>query len=1166
MKSLVLVVDDNLLNLKLLTTTLDNHGYRTLMATDGPTARQFAVTEKPDLILLDVKMPDEDGFEVIKQLKSNPVTASIPVILISGMSELESMLTGFELGAVDYITKPFHPLEVLARIRNHLLLSVSKRLPPFLGNSQDHKYSIIVVDDNILDRKLLATALDDNGYKTFMAKDGLMARKLAESELPDLILLDVNMPDEDGFEVTKQLKSNPVTASIPVILISGMSELESMFTGFELGAVDYITKPFHPLEVLARIRIHLSLNISIYTYNFFHPTPIERYGNSIAPLFLNIKSEANILALKESELNRLVSLRITGLCMKALPPIIYQLKNLKVICLRHSHIESFEKFSHLKNIVVINFSNNQLNNLPSEIYKLSALKGLYADNNRLIKLPPDISFLSQLTIIDINNNELDLLPQEIGKLSELKILDLSSNQLTKLPPEIGQLENLTELYLGANQLTELPPEICQLKNLIVLDIRSNHLTALPSDIWKLEKLQYLVFEGNPIEQPPIEILRRGTTDVKNYFRQTAKLGKALLCEAKLLIVGEAGAGKTTFSKKLIDSNYKLRKREPSTEGIDILRWEFPLSEVPQNLTSDDKGEFRVNIWDFGGQEIYHATHQFFLTQRSLYALVADARRQDTDFYYWLNTIELLGGKSPLIIIKNEKEDRYLEIDECALRGRFVVLKETFTTNLETNKGLNEILLKVKHYISNLPHIGSILPTAWINVRRSIEDISSQRNYINIDEYIKICDQHGIKEKNDKFQLLSYMHDLGICLHFRKDPLLRKTIIINPEWVTKGIYKVLDNEKIIKNLGQFNYDQLTEIWDEVAYAAMPDELLQLMINFKLCYQIPTNDNVYVTPQLLSKRRPTYDWNTENNLVLRYAYNFMPKGLFTRFIVNMHNVIDNNIAWRSGVVLKNEGARAEVIEYYHDREIKIRVNGRDRKEFMAIVAWEIDKINEQFERLNPDKLIPCNCETCKNSSSPHFYQMSVLKDFIGNGQKTIQCQKKPYVMVNILTLIDDATETKNKKTNMKTLNEPKKIFISYSHLDNNFLEKLHPYLKPLEDEGLIDYWDDTRIKPGMKWREEIQTALATTNIAILLVSSNFLASDFIVNNEIPPLLKAAEKDGTTILSVILNPCKAVFSKSKLEQFQTINPPDKPLSGMNSHKRGKVFDSLVNLLIYD
>ena len=121
----VLVVDDNLLNLKLLATTLDNHGYKTFTALDGPTARHFAENESPDIILLDVKMPGEDGFEVITKLKQNPLTASIPVIFLSGVNELESKLTGFDLGAVDYITKPFHPLEVLARVQLHLKLSVA---------------------------------------------------------------------------------------------------------------------------------------------------------------------------------------------------------------------------------------------------------------------------------------------------------------------------------------------------------------------------------------------------------------------------------------------------------------------------------------------------------------------------------------------------------------------------------------------------------------------------------------------------------------------------------------------------------------------------------------------------------------------------------------------------------------------------------------------------------------------------------------------------------------------------------------------------------------------------------------------------------------------------------------------------------------------------------
>jgi hypothetical protein len=125
-------------------------------------------------------------------------------------------------------------------------------------------------------------------------------------------------------------------------------------------------------------------------------------------------------------------------------------------------------------------------------------------------------------------------------------------------------------------------------------------------------------------------------------------------------------------------------------------------------------------------------------------------------------------------------------------------------------------------------------------------------------------------------------------------------------------------------------------------------------------------------------------------------------------------------------------------------------------------------------------------------------------------------------------------------------------------------LQIYLKPLEMKGLVERWDDTRIKPGMKWRVEIKKALDDAQVAILLVSANFLASDFITNNELPPLLKAAEIEGAIILPIILNPCKVAFNMSELEPFQSINSPDTPLSGMNEYDRDKIFDKLMESLL--
>jgi sigma-B regulation protein RsbU (phosphoserine phosphatase) len=123
-------------------------------------------------------------------------------------------------------------------------------------------FSILVVDDNRVNVRLLENALIKAGYQVYKTSEAAEAISLSTAMRPNLILLDIMMPGKDGFEVIKQLKSSPDTAMIPIIFITSRNELEAKMTGFELGAVDYITKPFQVQEVLARIRLHLRLSIA----------------------------------------------------------------------------------------------------------------------------------------------------------------------------------------------------------------------------------------------------------------------------------------------------------------------------------------------------------------------------------------------------------------------------------------------------------------------------------------------------------------------------------------------------------------------------------------------------------------------------------------------------------------------------------------------------------------------------------------------------------------------------------------------------------------------------------------------------------------------------------------------------------------------------------------
>ena len=146
-----------------------------------------------------------------------------------------------------------------------------------------------------------------------------------------------------------------------------------------------------------------------------------------------------------------------------------------------------------------------------------------------------------------------------------------------------------------------------------------------------------------------------------------------------------------------------------------------------------------------------------------------------------------------------------------------------------------------------------------------------------------------------------------------------------------------------------------------------------------------------------------------------------------------------------------------------------------------------------------------------------------------------------------------------TEIKDKPEGNKIFVSYSHKDKEYMERLMVHLKPLQRTGEIDAWVDTRIKSGDDWKQEIETALSDAKIAVLMVSADFLASDFIIENELPPLLDGAEAKGTLILPVILKPCRFTREKN-LKDFQAVNPPDEPLSLSDENERELLYDTIA------
>jgi len=643
------------------------------------------------------------------------------------------------------------------------------------------------------------------------------------------------------------------------------------------------------------------------------------------------------------QLTNLTELHLSSNYLTQLPPEIVQLTNLTELHLSDNGLTQLpSEIIQLTNLTNLYFRYNNLTQLPPEIAQLTNLIELYLRNNQLSQLPPEIGALTNLIHLDLSKNQLSQLPTEVGALTNLTTLDLNSNQLSQLPTEVGALTNLTTLDLNSNQLSQLPDEFGQLTNLTTLDLNSNQLTRLPADFGQFSKLIELDLRGNLLPIPP-EVLERyyDPANILNFYTEYLAGQKKPLNEAKLLIVGQGSVGKTSLVNRLLYNDFN--PHENKTEGIDIQPWQV--------------GDIQLNVWDFGGQEIMHATHQFFLTKRSLYLLVIDTRlgEDENRLDYWLKIIQSFGSNSPVIVVGNKADQQALDLDQRGLEGKYPSIKAFIETSCQSGQGIDNLKAAITRQINQMEHIKDELPLSWFELKTQIEDMKC--DYIPYPDYVKLCQKKSINEQSQQ-TLIGFLHDLGVVLNFRDDPRLEDTNILNPVWVTNGVYQILnDNALMTEHKGILERSMLSKILDSKRYPKNKQLfIIDMMRKFELCFDLDP-DKQFLIPDLLSKEEPdTGEW--DNALAFHYNYNVLPGSIISRFIVRTHTLLSKKTYWRSGAVLSHEGSRALVKADREDKKIFIWVTGSEgtRRQLLGIIRSHFDHIHGTITGIEVSGKVP------------------------------------------------------------------------------------------------------------------------------------------------------------------------------------------------------------------
>ncbi|AWH86653.1 hypothetical protein HYN59_16745 [Flavobacterium album] len=798
-------------------------------------------------------------------------------------------------------------------------------------------------------------------------------------------------------------------------------------------------------------------NVDDHIISFFNFQFLQKNQQLIA-----LEDELNISLFRISEKDTVDPSKLSKI-----PPknYYYISDDKKVIGLNLSgnNFDSIEFISQFKELEELNLNDNKIQNL-SPLAKLTRLKHLQLDNNLIITLEY-LRDLKALEFLTLSNNKIESVNwlTNLTKLVSLKLngnkikefkqlvdlpkllnLDLSSNEISN----VSYVTNFEEIAynLQDNKISKVPDSFFikktfinykrlrhSLLHLLYVALNSSKLdSGFINNVLDLQEktdgevlkntakyrhaydriyntyftlIFNSYFEKNPIISPPLEIILEGEHSVFRYFERRDTQEREFIYDAKVTIVGEGSAGKTSLQTRLLDPQNALPKYEERTRGIKVVEYNFE--------------NFKAHIWDFGGQDVYYPVHRFFLTSDSVYVLVAATRGNVHNFEYWIPTIYQFGGNSPIIIVQNcfdgitANWNNILSIFYS--NPDYNILKPYSQINLpNNNEGLEGAKNIIEETIKKLPLIGKEVVKSWVKVRDKVIEISETSPCLSFDQFRDLCREIDIEYDTNHFSDIKeivdigkFLHKLGIILWFNDTPLLRSYIVIKPEWLMNAVYFILDEKKSEK--GFLTSVEFDEIWNDKSYIDKRDFLKSILEQFKIAFPKKSKLGEYIIPSKLKSLSDSDQWKIDINnkcIRLEYEFDFLPYGLTNQVSSDLSKYItSDDSVWFNAANFKKNDSHAQIEENRIKRMLLIKARGNDARDLVAMIMKSIDDVIDEYRGVNLKIKVLCNCNVCIGLQNPMEFDYDKIKEWINLGKDEKTCLESDE-KINIRNLIYDA----------------------------------------------------------------------------------------------------------------------------------------------------------------
>jgi len=460
---------------------------------------------------------------------------------------------------------------------------------------------------------------------------------------------------------------------------------------------------------------------------------------------------------------------------------------------------------------------------------------------------------------------------------------------------------------------------------------------------------------NPFRQIPPEIVEQGQEAILVYLQERLD-GSEPQWASKLLVVGQGGVGKTCLLRALRGEEFQ---KQDTTRGIETDR--FMLAHPTEAGVT-----MQLNTWDFAGQEINHATHQFFLTNRSLFLLAWNARMgyEQCKLYYWLDTIQANAPDSPVLLVATHIDQRDADLPLSDLKRKYPQIVGQWEISNTKGTGIDALRQAIAETAANLPLMGEIWPTSWIEAAGVIRALSDKHT---TPQYLwELMAAQKVAEVS--YQVLArWLHELGEILWFTDSEELSDTVILKPQWVTEYISKVLESEEVIEQVGIFTRKQMECLWGDLP-SSMRIHFLHLMESFDLSYRTLDDREISLVVERLPLDEAEYAerWDaiktTANcrEISMQFRLNTVPAGIPTWFIARQHR-FTTRTHWRMGALFAYERTDpkhlALIKSFPHERCVQLTVRGPYPQNFFALLRDGFELTLDRFPGLQVKRLVPC-----------------------------------------------------------------------------------------------------------------------------------------------------------------------------------------------------------------